>query len=162
MRSLQEVLENDFGVDLTGWTLQTAFAITPSGHAIVGAGLDPSGQTEGWVVAAQPGFTPIPECGDGLDNGGDGATDFPTDPGCFNATHFIEEPACSDGLDNDGDTITDFPNDPGCMGPWDRVEIGPCGLGYELVFLLPPLMCLHGRRRKHRFVPPLLQGESKQ
>ena len=59
-----------------------------------------------------------PQCSDGIDNDGDGLTDFPADPGCDDANDDDETDApvfqCSDGIDNDGDGLTDFPADPGC------------------------------------------------
>lgn len=50
MRELKSVLEDEFGFDLTGWTLNDATAITPDGHVIVGWGVNPSGNTEGWIA----------------------------------------------------------------------------------------------------------------
>ncbi len=66
-------------------------------------------------------------CSDGLDNDGDGLTDFPADPGCTSPTDLDETdvPECSDGLDNDGDGLVDFPNDPGCSSYLDATELGP-------------------------------------
>jgi hypothetical protein len=55
-----------------------------------------------------------PGCSDGLDNDGDGVTDYPDDPGCNDGNDPSEEPSCSDGLDNDGDGLIDYPQDPGC------------------------------------------------
>jgi uncharacterized repeat protein (TIGR01451 family) len=57
------------------------------------------------------------QCSDGIDNDGDGATDF-NDPGCYtggtyNPNDNDERNQCSDGIDNDGDGLADF-NDPGC------------------------------------------------
>lgn len=46
MRSLQSVLETDYGLNLTGWDLQCAFDVTPDGSVIVGGGKNPSGQQE--------------------------------------------------------------------------------------------------------------------
>jgi hypothetical protein len=50
MRSLQAVLTNDYGLNLTGWTLQYANGISSNGATIVGSGIDPSGQAEAWIA----------------------------------------------------------------------------------------------------------------
>jgi hypothetical protein len=67
-----------------------------------------------------------PACSDGLDNDGDGHTDYPQDPGCDNPFDNNEAnstlPQCSDGLDNDGDGLVDFPADFGCSSPLDDSE----------------------------------------
>ncbi len=65
-------------------------------------------------------------CSDGDDNDGDGATDFPDDPGCFsqNDTDETDVPQCSDGLDNNMDGLTDFPDDVGCSSFLDDSETG--------------------------------------
>lgn len=61
MRNLKDVLETDFGLDLTGWTLERAEAISTDGTTIVGWGTNPTGDREGWVVRIpQPGEV----CGD--------------------------------------------------------------------------------------------------
>ena len=60
-------------------------------------------------------------------------------------------PECSDGIDNDGDLLVDFPADLQCNAATDALENPPltrCGLGAELVALLPPLLWLRGRRRR--------------
>jgi uncharacterized repeat protein (TIGR01451 family) len=57
-----------------------------------------------------------PQCSDGLDNDGDGATDFPADFSCSGPTdndETLPKAACQDGTDNDGDNLVDI-NDPGC------------------------------------------------
>ena len=72
--------------------------------------------------------TSCPPCADGIDNDGDGFTDYPYDPDCFDALADNEEPddQCSDGIDNDGDGRIDFPNDPGCIdGVDDNDETDP-------------------------------------
>jgi hypothetical protein len=63
----------------------------------------------------------LPECGDGVDNDGDGLIDYPTDPGCASTSSLTESPACNDGLDNDGDGVIDLA-DPGCQGASDDSE----------------------------------------
>jgi probable HAF family extracellular repeat protein len=49
MRRLQDVLENDYHLDLTGWTLQNAEGISDDGRTIVGYGINPSQHLEGWI-----------------------------------------------------------------------------------------------------------------
>jgi len=105
-------------------------------------------------------------CDDGVDNDGDGLVDFPEDPGCANATADRENPQCNDGVDNDGDGKIDFDGgasldldhdghidarfnpatpavgapDPQCtIASRNKEAAGGCGLGAELVFLLPLL-----------------------
>ncbi len=68
------------------------------------------------------------ECGDGLDNDGDGLADM-ADPGCLAPTDPSEREAafvCDDGEDNDGDTLVDYPNDPGCFHPAANTEEPVC------------------------------------
>ena len=50
MRKLSDVLMNDYGLNLTGWSLTQATAITPDGASIVGWGTNPSGNIEAWIV----------------------------------------------------------------------------------------------------------------
>jgi hypothetical protein len=69
-------------------------------------------------LAATVSVPELPDCADGIDNDGDGATDFPADPGCANASDISEkDPShpCDDGADNDGDGLVDYPADPGCQ-----------------------------------------------
>lgn len=103
-------------------------------------------------------------CSDGLDNDGDGALDHPVDPGCRLPSSRSESPACNDGIDNDGETGIDFDGgsaatqgavndvpDPQCINrPWrtrESVIVFACGLGFELVALLPVLLGLRRWRR---------------
>lgn len=67
MRSIQAVLEQDYGLDLTGWTLRGATAISSNGAVVVGYGTNPEGRAESWratglnkEVSAPPAlsFTP--------------------------------------------------------------------------------------------------------
>ncbi len=55
MRNLKQVLENDYGLDLTGWTLTYAGDISSDGNVIVGVGTNPDGDTEGWIAVLDPG-----------------------------------------------------------------------------------------------------------
>lgn len=50
MRDLREVLIAEHGLDMTGWELSVANAISPDGRIIVGRGVNPAGQVEGWMV----------------------------------------------------------------------------------------------------------------
>jgi uncharacterized membrane protein len=50
MRDLKTVLESEYDLDLTGWILERANAITPDGNVIVGNAINPSGKTEGFRV----------------------------------------------------------------------------------------------------------------
>ncbi|WP_072927563.1 PEP-CTERM sorting domain-containing protein [Microcystis aeruginosa] len=49
MRNLKQVLTNDYGLNLTGWTL-AARAISADGLTIVGTGINPSGNDEAWIA----------------------------------------------------------------------------------------------------------------
>lgn len=50
MRDLAEVLTNEYGLDLGGWSISRAMSISDDGRTIVGFGINPAGQQEGWVV----------------------------------------------------------------------------------------------------------------
>ena len=63
------------------------------------------------------------QCSDGLDNDGNGFTDFPNDPSCFDGNDNTEAASCSDLEDNDCDGLADAV-DPGCENPDDLTE-GP-------------------------------------
>ena len=91
-------------------------------------------------------------CDDGIDNDGDGLVDFGADPGCRTASSPKENPTCDDGIDNDRDGRVDWEGgspDPQCAGrPWSDGEGVGCGLGAELIFAVPLLTWLRGRRRR--------------
>ena len=50
MRNLQEVLVNEYGLDLDRWTLKMARAISDDGLTIVGKGINPDGNEEAWTA----------------------------------------------------------------------------------------------------------------
>ncbi len=50
MRRLQDVLEDDFGLNLSGWTLHSVDAVSPDGRVIVGQGVNPQGEMESWIA----------------------------------------------------------------------------------------------------------------
>jgi hypothetical protein len=85
-------------------------------------------------------------CSNELDDDGDGAADH-LDPGCANALANLENPQCNDGIDNDGDGAIDLA-DAHCAQAWDNRELVDivCGMGMELVLLLPPLLWLRRRQ----------------
>jgi hypothetical protein len=72
-----------------------------------------------------------PDCNDGLDDDGDGLTDFPDDPGCIDEFDTDERGAsfeCDNGIDDDADGLTDFPDDDGCLHPTNPIEAPEPGL----------------------------------
>jgi hypothetical protein len=143
LRPLQQVLEQDYGMDLEGWHLRSAETYSADGRILSGTAETPSGNIEGFVVHLPP------HCDDGLDNDGDGYTDYPDDPGCPTASSGPEKPECDDGRDNDGDGLVDF-LDPGCSPNWpynEGLDRRACGIGMELA-LLGPLAARCGRGRR--------------
>ena len=63
MYSLLDVLvANGLAVELTGWTLSEARAISDDGFTIAGFGVNPDGKTEAWVAT----ISAIPEPSTGL------------------------------------------------------------------------------------------------
>ncbi len=52
--SIQDMLENVFSLDLTGWTLTSAGGISADGLKIVGYGTNPSGNIEAWRAVIDP------------------------------------------------------------------------------------------------------------
>jgi len=49
LRSIQEFLTQEMGLDLTGWTITTADGITPDGLTLAGSG-EHNGQGEAWIA----------------------------------------------------------------------------------------------------------------
>ncbi len=157
MRSLRDVLVGDYGLDLHGFRLVLASAVSADGRTIVGEGANGSGDLEAWIAVFPPecsnlrdddgdGFTDYPndpgcssadqnlenpQCDDGVDNDGDGLIDYPADAGCASRSSTIENPACSDGVDNDGDGLIDYPADRGCASPSSTTENPACDDGVD-------------------------------
>jgi hypothetical protein len=93
-----------------------------------------------WAAEASEADT---QCSDGIDNDGDGRTDFPGDLGCgvqvgvgdaraaVNDNDETDPPQCDDGRDNDGDGTLDFnagaaaTKDPDCSSATDDSETSP-------------------------------------
>jgi uncharacterized membrane protein len=53
-RRLKDALVNEHGLDLTGWTLTRAGAMTPDGRVVVGWGVNPSGERQAWRAVMPP------------------------------------------------------------------------------------------------------------
>ena len=67
-------------------------------------------------------FQGSPSCDNGVDDDGDGATDFPEDLACTTLDDDAELfPACDDGVDQDGDGLVDVADD-SCYGAWGNHE----------------------------------------
>ncbi len=60
VQSLQSLLENDYGLDLIGWTLYAALDVSDDGTIITGVGVNPYGENEAWVVDLNASVVPVP------------------------------------------------------------------------------------------------------
>ena len=148
----------------------------PVGLAGCGAGLGAGVPTLSWAhrlrrigrdcLGCPTDDFPTP-CANGLDDDGDGDTDFPDDPGCQDLFGAKEDPACDDGRDNDGDGGFDWdgagqgPADPDCaQKPWRATEARSpsCGLGPSLSPLLAGLARRYARRRRRGWRPLRREG----
>jgi hypothetical protein len=116
--------------------------------AVAGAGISQPQWFHG-VTGIAPEFAP--ECGDRIDDDGDGRIDYPDDPGCSSIVDLSEKDPglpCDDGVDNDGDGRIDFDpvtyaspgdattdpagqGDPGCWTPLSWVERSRCQDGLD-------------------------------
>jgi uncharacterized membrane protein len=66
MRSLQQVLTDELGLDLSGWSLTSASGISDDGRVIAGTGLF-EGATEAWIaVIPEPGTLALVAIGLGM------------------------------------------------------------------------------------------------
>jgi probable HAF family extracellular repeat protein len=50
MRGIKQLLQDQYGLDLTGWTLIVAWALSDDGRVIAGEGFNPNGDREGWIA----------------------------------------------------------------------------------------------------------------
>lgn len=70
---------------------------------------------------------PFTACANGIDDDGDGASDYPADSGCSSASDTSElalGTECDNGLDDDGDGDIDYPDDAQCANSSDNQEAG--------------------------------------
>jgi probable HAF family extracellular repeat protein len=108
LRPLRDVLEEELGLDLSGWErLVAAEDVSDDARTLVGYGLR-GGEEHAFVAYLDTA------CNDGSDDDGDLAADYPLDPGCSSRLDVSELADCADGLDNDGDGLVDFGADPSC------------------------------------------------
>lgn len=115
-RLLQDVLVNDYGLDLTGWWLRDAYGVSADGTTIVGRGTNPDGNPEGWIVH-------LPLCA------------IPGDPGCDGD---VNDDCVIDPLDS-GFILSRFGcdvagGDPGCVAADANVDglVDPLDVGFVL------------------------------
>lgn len=124
------------------------------GNRCVAGGDDKNGAISKTVLCDNPVQVGAAQCGDSVDNDGDGLIDA-QDPGClsggggaggtYNSGDTTEgggsdsgTAQCSDGIDNNGDGAADFPDDPGCSSADDRLEmLEPADLALSIN---PPLI----------------------
>jgi hypothetical protein len=87
-----------------------------------------SGPGSAYIVDTSALTVETTQCSDGIDNDGDGSTDYPNDPGCRSVADDAESPnpQCSDGTDNDADGWTDYPDDAACASLSDDNEGPAC------------------------------------
>ncbi|MFN0150594.1 MAG: PEP-CTERM sorting domain-containing protein [bacterium] len=63
-RSIAAILTNDFGLDLTGWTLWIAQGVSADGEVVVGFGTNPAGTGEAWIARIPRDAVLVGEPGD--------------------------------------------------------------------------------------------------
>ena len=54
MQDLQDILTTTYMLDLTGWALSQANAVSDDGRTVAGVGTNPNGDAEAWVVHFEP------------------------------------------------------------------------------------------------------------
>ncbi len=109
MRNLTDVLVDDCGLDLGGWTLLDARAVSDDGLTITGAGVNPDGNSEGWIATLSPQCADLPLIGDIDGDGIVGINDFLSLLGNWGPCPEPCPPSCPADLDDDCMVgITDF------------------------------------------------------
>ncbi|MBN1345732.1 MAG: PEP-CTERM sorting domain-containing protein [Phycisphaerae bacterium] len=64
MVNLQDLFASEYDLDLTGWTLQEAVAVSDDGLTVVGNGVNPDGYSEAWIAhIPEPGSLALLGCG---------------------------------------------------------------------------------------------------
>jgi YVTN family beta-propeller protein len=133
----------------------TLHAFATDGQEVTASRLPTTTPIVGPISSISFTVPPPPACSNGIDDDGDGLTDYPSDRGCASALAQREDPACDDGIDNDGDALVDHPADPECVARWDGDEAGGadavCGLGFEIALALG--FASVTRRRSSRCLP---------
>lgn len=71
MFDLKDLLEDEHGADLSGWTLEVATAVSADGLTVVGYGPNPNGAYEGWVARLGGADVPGDLNNDGVVDGAD-------------------------------------------------------------------------------------------
>ena len=124
-------LERDSDTDATGGSWLVSSFGTTFGELYNGLEVRATAQAPGELeseMSEECLVSSVFTCLDGVDNDGDGFTDYPADLGCSSPQDNTEEdpppPECDDGVDNDGNGVTDFPNDLSCSSPDDTTEDG--------------------------------------
>jgi hypothetical protein len=59
MRGLEDILTDEFGIDLTGWQLSVASAVSADGRTVAGYGFNPSRDIEAWMASLPPGVLEV-------------------------------------------------------------------------------------------------------
>jgi probable HAF family extracellular repeat protein len=67
MRDLKDVLQTEYGFDLTGWRLANVYDMSADGMVLVGDGINPQGLNEAWIaIIPEPGTASLFVLGLGL------------------------------------------------------------------------------------------------
>jgi hypothetical protein len=124
-QSIEDLLPGPYYLIVEG-AVGDAFALDVGGTVPLGSPCDLSSARylcEAGSGCGIDGVCAVHTCSDGIDNDGNGRTDFPDDPGCGWAGGDTEDagcpapgcPACSNGIDDDQDGRVDYPEDTDCM-----------------------------------------------